>query len=384
MSEKANDSFSVESGSCDCSDYTSDISWFYLSKNLNTSHIEFTILKDKNTKKNLIEKELPETKKDIVKQQNEIESNINEKPKKIEIPKYIKNENNIADNFENNIKKKYTNYRSKYKMALKNHKGLELYLHTEKNKDEPKIKQNENLNEIIQQNKKDEENNIKPKMNNRHLTNKVNRNRFFNINMPKNENDKGKNNSFEKNNDINKEKENEKKEDNKNNINENIDPKKRVYNYYQNINRFREKYKKQKDNLKDNINDNPIIPNKEQEKKVNINDQIRGKTLKERVVNETKNIVLQPGQSIKPKIVTKRKLKPNTTIVTNDDGTQNIITENTYLTTTTINELIDSPKEENDNYPLDIQLVRQHITKTYITEIESSPYIPKKRFSHFN
>ena len=78
-------------------------------------------------------------------------------------------------------------------------------------------------------------------------------------------------------------------------------------------------------------------------------------------------------------------LKPITNIITNDDGTQNIITENTTLTTTIINELLDSStKKDDDKYPLDIQLVRQHITKTYVTEIESNPYVPKKRFSHFN
>lgn len=34
MTEKENDSLSVESGSCDRSNYNSDISWFYFSKNL--------------------------------------------------------------------------------------------------------------------------------------------------------------------------------------------------------------------------------------------------------------------------------------------------------------------------------------------------------------
>ena len=101
-------------------------------------------------------------------------------------------------------------------------------------------------------------------------------------------------------------------------------------------------------------------------------------------MNETKNLVLQPGQTVKPKTVSNRKLKPTTKIVTNDDGTQSIITENTTLTTTTINEILDSNKDYNDEYPLDIQLVRQHITKTYVTEIESKPFEPKKRLSYFN
>ena len=51
MSEKDVDSISVESGSCDCSDYNSDISWFYLSKNLQTSHIEFAILNQKKNRR---------------------------------------------------------------------------------------------------------------------------------------------------------------------------------------------------------------------------------------------------------------------------------------------------------------------------------------------
>ena len=73
-----------------------------------------------------------------------------------------------------------------------------------------------------------------------------------------------------------------------------------------------------------------------------------------------------------------------THIETNEDGSQNIITENTTLTTTIKNEILDESNTENDDNPLDIQLVKQHITKKYVTEIESNPYLPKKRFSHFN
>ena len=39
----------------------------------------------------------------------------------------------------------------------------------------------------------------------------------------------------------------------------------------------------------------------------------------------------------KTKIITKRKLKPVTNIINNDDGSQNIITENATLTTIIIN-----------------------------------------------
>ena len=73
-------------------------------------------------------------------------------------------------------------------------------------------------------------------------------------------------------------------------------------------------------------------------------------------------------------MTSKRKLKPNTTIVKNQDGSQNIIIENTILTTITENELIDSSKLYNDKYPIDIQLVKQNITKIYKTEIENNPY----------
>ena len=57
MSEKEDDSLSVESSSCDCSNYNSDISWFYLSKKLQTSYIEFTILAIKKEEKKLNIKE---------------------------------------------------------------------------------------------------------------------------------------------------------------------------------------------------------------------------------------------------------------------------------------------------------------------------------------
>ena len=396
MSEKKeeieNDSLSFESGSCDCSNYNSDISWFYLSENLKTSHYEFNIIIDKSKIKesNKIKEEILEN-KDLqdIKEQNEIKVNLNKEMKRIEMPKFIRNENNNStDNLHSNIRKKYTDYRSKYKMALRNNKSLELYLNAGKNKNEINRKETEFKRDLFQDNKKEEEIYIKPQINNRHLTNKVNRNRFFNVSIPKNENKNNKNNSSEKNVEIkvnkieekNKDvdKDTDKNEENKNKINL---PKYRrnFFNSYKNVKNFKEKYKKEDDNLKNNI-----AKNNNEQNNDNQNKQIKGKTLKETVVNEIKNLVLEPGKTIKPKIVTKRKLMPNTKMVTNEDGTQNIITENTTLTTTIINEILDSSEANNDNYPLDIQLVRQHITKTYLTEIENSPYVPKKRFSHFN
>ena len=387
MSEKENkfenDSLSVESGSCDCSNYNSDISWFYLSENLKTSHFDFNIIIDKSKEKesSKINEEILENKAEQnIKEQNEIKVNLNKEIQRIEMPKFIKNENNSTENLHTGIRKKYTDYRNKYKMALRNNKSLELYLNTEKNKNEINRKETEFKKDIIKDNKKEEEINIKPQINNRHLTNKVYRNRFFNLTIPNNENKNNKNNSSEKDDDIkiNKKEEKEEKEENDNKINL---PRFRrnFFNSYKNVKNFKERYKKEEENLKNNEAKNNKEQNNDEQ-----NNQIRGKTLKEKVVNETKNLVLEPGKTIKPKIVTKRKLMPNVKIVTNEDGTQNMITENTTLTTTIINEILDSSETNNDNYPLDIQLVRQHITKTYITEIESNPYVPRKRFSHFN
>ena len=387
MSEKENkfenDSLSVESGSCDCSNYNSDISWFYLSENLKTSHFDFNIIIDKSKEKesSKINEEILENKAEQnIKEQNEIKVNLNKEIQRIEMPKFIKNENNSTENLHTGIRKKYTDYRNKYKMALRNNKSLELYLNTEKNKNEINRKETEFKKDIIKDNKKEEEINIKPQINNRHLTNKVYRNRFFNLTIHNNENKNNKNNSSEKGEDIktNKKEEKEEKEENDNKINL---PRFRrnFFNSYKNVKNFKERYKKEEENLKNNETQNNKEQNNDEQ-----NNQIRGKTLKEKVVNETKNLVLEPGKTIKPKIVTKRKLMPNVKIVTNEDGTQNMITENTTLTTTIINEILDSSESNNDNYPLDIQLVRQHITKTYITEIESNQYVPRKRFSHFN
>ena len=106
----------------------------------------------------------------------------------------------------------------------------------------------------------------------------------------------------------------------------------------------------------------------------------RGRTIKEKIVKETKHITLEPGQTIKPKIITKRKLKPNNTIVKNEDGSESVVVENTVLTTVIVNEIVDTSKLYHDDYPLDVQLVKQYITKIYKTEIENYPYRGNKYF----
>ena len=393
MSEEGNDASSVESGSCDCSNYNEDISWFYNSKNLKISKTQFNILKSKNkiplnNTNQLSSKELTkesEDKKEEEKKQIEIKVNINKEPQRIEVPKNMKNEsNNLNEDSHLNITKKFTNYRSRYRMALRNNKGLELYKNYGKNNNEENPNENNN-NDKYKENKKNEKDELKNNLNMRDLENKINENRKFNINAPVDENKEKRINLFKKYNNNNIEKEDENKEQNQEQDNNNTEktPKyqsfrRRFFNSYKNANRFTETHNEEKE-TKDNIEkDEQKIINNYSPKK-----QIRGKTLKEEVVNETKNLVLQPGQTVKPKTVSNRKLKPTTKIVTNDDGTQSIITENTTLTTTTINEILDSNKDYNDEYPLDIQLVRQHITKTYVTEIESKPFEPKKRLSYF-
>ena len=394
MSEEVNDASSVESGSCDCSNYNEDISWFYDSNNLKISTTNFTILKSKNKKllnkvKPLSSKELIkelENNKDEDKTQFETNVNINKEPQKIEVPKNLNKENNdLKEDSHFSIRKKFTNYRSKYKMALHNNKGLELYKNYGKNDNET----NQNENNIILDRYKDDKKNekvvLKYDLNNRDLDNIINENKKFNINTSVDENKEKKINLFHKFNKNNLDKETENKDDKKEEENQvEKTPKyqsfrRRFFNTYKNANRFKDVYNEEKE-VKDNIE-------KDEQKQISYDTpkkQMRGKTLKEEVVKETKNLVLQPGQTVKPKNVSNRKLKPKTTIVTNEDGTQSIITENTTLTTTTINEIVDSNKDCNDEYPLDIQLVKQHITKTYVTEIETNPYEPKKRISYFN
>ena len=387
MTEIEKDSLSVESGSCDCSEYNSDMSWFYNSKNLSESSTHFSIIQNKKKlfeEKNIISNELTQDKKNEEINQFPIKVNLNIEPQKILMPKNIKSENNIQnDNTNLNIARKFTNYRSKYRMALKNKNEM-----NQKDEGYNSDTNNENKNE-----KNDEVKEENTRVNNRHLTHKININKKIDINNTENENKGRRINFFRRFHAINKEQDKEKdkeitqnnnkekddeitKDNNKeknqtNSTNESFRTK--FFNSYKNFSRFRGKYKEEREREKEREKENNI---KEEKNTEPLNELIRLKTLKEKIVNETKNLPLQPGQTIKPKIVTTRKLKPITNIVTNDDGTQNIIIENTTLTTTIINEILDESNKENDEYPLDIQLVRQHITKKYVTEIESNPYHP--------
>ena len=174
MSKIENDSISIESGSCDCSDYNPDMSWFYFSKNLTESKIiQFSIINNNNKKnseeKNIIIKEIPQDKKNEEKNKFEIKVNLNEEPQKIQMPKNMKNENDIKnENSHLNITRKFTNYRSKYRMALNNNKSQELN-NKEINKKDDGYNSDKNDNK-----NKEEQNEINTRMNNRHLTHKVN------------------------------------------------------------------------------------------------------------------------------------------------------------------------------------------------------------------
>ena len=98
------------------------------------------------------------------------------------------------------------------------------------------------------------------------------------------------------------------------------------------------------------------------------------KEVKEKIFKETKIITINPGQIIKPKIKTKRKLKPIKKILTCKDGKKILWEENTVLTTITENQIMDKQKYD-DNYPLDVEFVKQNITKIYNIEIIKNPYL---------
>ena len=372
MVENESDNESVESGSCTCSDYNSDSSWFYDSRILGTSYMRFCILSDKDkiiikkersnnmfnekslnkiNKINELEKDLNINTNDINKRKNAIKvsNSFSNRKNEISEDKSKSNDKNIInhsltrikdknslDFIDNNFNRKDSNFSSNF--SRNTHSDL----------DEINSKRTNFFPEYLN---KYEHNYSAPvelvdyhdKTRNLHKSpilypNK--RKNIFNLN--------------DKNNNLEKTKVYE-------------SPRRNLYKPIININ----------PNTYDNENNEE--KNKNENKIINKNFISKGRIIKEKVVKETKTITLEPGQTIKPKIITKRKLKPNTTIVKNEDGSQNIIIEHTVLTTVTINEIIDSSKLYQDKYPLDVQLVKQYITKTYKSEIENNPYRPNKK-----
>lgn len=380
MEENESDNQSVESGSCNCSDYYDpDCSWFYDSKMLGTSFMRFCIISDEDyiiTKK--------------------------EKSKNMRDEKNKFNNNNESKN--NNLFNYYSRRRHFLKNTNNDSAGKNDVVIEDK-KDSKKS--NENNIKIINRRKKNNHNSIDNIFTNKNNTYKPKNNipnnypRFAlneivnspkRVDFPRENDDENENNSImaapletnDKNNNLHRSPINynhrrrriflndtNKTEEKKNKINsdnseipkEIKSPRRKNYKSFSNFDCLSD------DNDEDKINDDTTNV-------INKNFQTRGKTIKEKIVKETKTITLEPGQTIKSKMVTKRKLKPITTIVKNEDGSQNIIVENTSLTTVTVNEMLDSSKAYQDNYPLDIQLVKQYITKIYKTEIENSPYCP--------
>jgi hypothetical protein len=415
MVEKESDNESVESGSCTCSDYDPDCSWFYDSRNLGTSYMRICILSDKDNIiiKNEKSRPMTDNRKINSNKINEIKKDLfeNKTNKRKNVIKLtnsssVKNQNTILD--AQKAKSKFTdNNNSKFTLRRKKNENIELLVDNNKNNkllrqtsDKFNRKTHNDLN--INSKKTDffpinvdeyEHNYSAPIENmyshNKNLTNMHNmyrspinysnkRRHIFNINQT--EEIKNKKGNFFNNISQTEELKNKRRKIfNQNDEKTNKfdlempktynSPRINLYKTFSNM-----KYFNNDDNNDEKINDN------NESNVIHKNFQSKGRTIKEKIVKETKNITLEPGQTIKPRIITKRKLKPHTTIVKNDDGTENIIIENTTLTTVIVNEMVDDSKLYNDKYPLDVQLVKQYITKIYKTEIENNPYRSKKEF----
>ena len=371
--EYDNESVSVESGSCTCSDYESDCSWFYDSRDLGTSYMRFCILKETENEESPIKDGKPINKRfhrnneqPYPNYDNRKKNYINIKNKKNDLNNdsnmdksdYIDEnygQNSFNKNYDNinyletknipfkkkiNLKTDYNNYNNNYNN----------YSYNDINNDYPSDYQSkkfypENYNEYEHNYSAPIEiNNYQDKKNGAqrspiNITSK--RRYYYNLNKNKNE-DKG------------------------------YDNYKKVgiqspRNYYKNLK-----------NIDIAISDDDNYDEDEENaESINVTNKVyenNGRTIKEKIIKEVKTINLEPGETVKPKMITKKKLKPITTIVKNNDGTQSLITENTVLTTVIVNEIIDSQTLYDDNYPIDVQLVKQYITKIYKTEIDNSPY----------
>lgn len=367
--EYDNESESVESGSCTCSDYDSDCSWFYDSRDLGTSYMRFCILKETENEESPLKDEKLINKRFHRNNEQQYPNYDNRKKNYINIKNKkndLNNDSNIDndDNYgQNSFNKNYDNINYletknipfKKKINLKtdynnyNYK-FSNYSYGDINNDYPSDYQSkkffpENYNkyehnysapiEINNYNDKDMGGQRSPV----NMTSK--RRYYYNLNKNKNE-EKG------------------------------YDNYKKVgmqspRNYYKNLK-----------NIDIAISDDDNYDEDEENaESINVTNKVyenNGRTIKEKIIKEVKTINLEPGETVKPKMITKKKLKPITTIVKNDDGTQSLITENTVLTTVIVNEIVDSQTLYDDNYPIDVQLVKQYITKIYKTEIDNSPY----------
>jgi len=411
MKGEESDNESVESGSCTCSDYDPDCSWFYDSRTLETSYMRFYIYGISN-KNNIINKNKP-----LINRREEARNNTNNKIDEITIDNNLKSNSKRKNVIKITRRSPYRNsgaikddHINKSKMLnkteylMKNNKNDSMELTLDNNTNNEDNSSNNNNNNNNNNNERKVHRTYMPKkylMGNYSIPSfkepefSIDKNDFFQENIdddfeqkltePSDKFDKffmgdnfmthAQRSPITTKGRFYKRRENrvEYKTEQKPKIQKiNVDinrafdsPNKNYNNSFSNINFFNEDNKDELFSSSSNSNYK------------NRNVQTRGRTIKEKIVKEIKNITLQPGQSIKPKIITKRKLKPVTNIIKNDDGSQNIITENTTLTTIIINEFIDSSKIYQDDYPLDVQLVKQHITKIYKIETENNTCLPK-------
>ena len=393
-----NESFneSVESGSCTCSDYEKDCDWFYDSRKLQTSFMRFFIINEAFNKNDYFKNKSPLKELDSTDNSN---STYNIREAKI---KQIYNDKNIKINskrknviiiekktsYDKNkmkelIDKSKKSFFNKYNYSLKQNKRKNYILDLISNNSDSEIKKlnktyvskhpaNNYISKTLNVFNKSTKSRIPPDKlneyeNNYNMSSEAT---FFPESIAEKE-IKSPNTTTQRKIEIFMNdrlmKTEKKPKIQKINIDKDkafLSPRKNNFNSFSNLSYFSDDRRGEK-----YINNSYI-------KKKNF--FIKGRPFKEKIVNETKNITLEPGQTIKPKLITKRKLKPVVNIVKNEDGSQSIITENITLTTITVNEFIDPSKVYKDDFPTDIQMVRQHVTKIYKIETESNPYLKNK------
>jgi hypothetical protein len=421
MSEDISDQESVESGSCTCSDYNRDISWFYDSRKLERSYMRFSIISEKtnNNRSIIIKTPLFKKRRQYIFEKKMSENNDNNNNSNYKSTSNLLNNSFVnQENRRKNIIKITNSFSTKkfdskdnhninkkkaHKINLIEHpprrkKENNGNLEVKKNENKPKktvlrhkLRNNTSANEINSNPPKDKDNNnIHPKKS-RFYPNNVkdyehkNSNPIDKIELTNYKNSNNNKINFEmhrspmnftKNRmhfyNLNR---TEKKEDEK-------IPKRNIINSPKEFISPRNKYKtfsRLNKSIGEKIDENEeekkyIIDKKNNDINANLvksNYTNKRTTTKHKVVKETQNIILKPGETIKPKSITKRQLKPHTTIVRNEFGKESIVTENTLLTTVIVNELVEPSKNRRNKNPQDGQLVKQYITKIYKTEIET-------------
>ena len=408
MKKDESNNDSVSSGSCTCSDYEKDYEWFYDSRKLKISYMRFFIKSDIFNKNNYIKKDSSKKGKDSTQSTNSFFNkkdtetnqiyfntnlkNIKQNSKRKNIIKLKRRsplENNGLIKSMNVNDSKLNSNNSKYiiKHRRRNNESMDLTFNNNgelNNLNRTYVTRHFPINSYTSKDLRGINKNIKANLFPHNLKEYKFKNKFKytspmeSLIIPDTSLSKtisSPNNTSKKKDSIFKDKviKTEKRpilqKINLDKVKAFFSPRRNNYDSLLNLSCFSDD--KREDTIIKNIsNNNSTI------KKANF--QTRGSAVKEKIVNETKNITLEPGQTFKPKIITKRKLKPFINIVSNEDGTKNIITENTTLTTITVNEIINSSKISKDKFPLDIQKVRQHITKIYKTETVSKPFPQKK------